>query len=185
MIWLGGTFGVGKTTTAAVLVHDDPGLQLFDPEWVGYLLRHHLPGEGVTDFQQFSSWRRLVPIVADEVARATGKELVVVQSVLVEDYWHELVTGMTDLGHRVDLVVLHAEDDEVRRRIETDEVEPGARDWRLRHLDASRAARAWWEAEATAVVDTTRRTPQEAATAVRAALARRQPDDVREPRTLS
>lgn len=172
MIWLGGTFGAGKTTTSQRLVRDDASLTLFDPEWVGYLLRHHLPPDGITDFQQFPSWRRLVPVVADEIARATGKELVAVQTVLVEDYWHELVAGLTAVGHDVRLVVLHADDDEMRRRIEADEVEAGAREWRLRHLEVFAQARAWLLPEAEVVVDTTGRTPHEVAILVREGLAR-------------
>ena len=39
LVWLGGTFGAGKTTTGRLLVERAPGLRLFDPEWVGFLLR--------------------------------------------------------------------------------------------------------------------------------------------------
>jgi adenylate kinase family enzyme len=43
IIWLNGTFGAGKTTTARELVATTPGARLFDPELVGYLLRAILP----------------------------------------------------------------------------------------------------------------------------------------------
>ena len=170
MIWLGGTFGAGKTTTARLLVDGDSSLQLFDPEQVGSLLSHHLPTEGVTDFQQLPSWRRLVPVVADEIARATGRRLVAVQTVLVEDYWHELVAGLSALGHEVDLVVLVADDGEMRRRIEADWVEAGAREWRLRHLADLEHARGWLLAAARLVVDTTGLAPDQVAGAVREGL---------------
>jgi len=39
IIWLNGTFGVGKTTTARELAATMPDTRLFDPEMVGYLLR--------------------------------------------------------------------------------------------------------------------------------------------------
>ena len=42
MIWINGTFGVGKTTTAEALVEAEPALRLFDPEAVGYMLMHVL-----------------------------------------------------------------------------------------------------------------------------------------------
>jgi adenylylsulfate kinase-like enzyme len=38
IIWMNGTFGVGKTTTAGHLVAKSDRLRLFDPEEVGYLL---------------------------------------------------------------------------------------------------------------------------------------------------
>ena len=38
IIWLNGTFGAGKTTTARQLVQRLANTRLFDPELVGYLL---------------------------------------------------------------------------------------------------------------------------------------------------
>jgi hypothetical protein len=38
IIWLNGTFGVGKTATALVLAETMPNARLFDAETVGYLL---------------------------------------------------------------------------------------------------------------------------------------------------
>ncbi|GAA5156731.1 AAA family ATPase [Nocardioides marinquilinus] len=177
IVWLNGTFGVGKTTTARRLVERDPRLRLFDPEWVGYLLREHLadvPVDGavVTDFQQWPSWRRLVPVVADEVATATGQPLVAVQTVLVEAYWRELRAGLRARDHEVLHVVLTVADDEAVRRIETDEVEAGAVAWRLRHREVWAAARGWMTAAADLVVDTTDRTPDDVAATVAAAVDR-------------
>ncbi|MBS45439.1 MAG: ATP-binding protein [Nocardioides sp.] len=167
MVWLGGTFGAGKTTTGRLLVERAPGLRLFDPEWVGFLLREHLAdriaAEGITDFQQLPSWRRLVPVVAAELADATGQALVAVQSVLVEDYWRELRAGLEADGFEVVHLLLHADDATLRRRIEGDRVEAGARDWRLRHLAAYDAARPWLHATADLVLDTTDLTPDEVA----------------------
>jgi len=54
IIWLNGTFGVGKTTTAAQLVGDLPDARLFDPEYVGYLVAEHLRDHQFTDFQQLA-----------------------------------------------------------------------------------------------------------------------------------
>jgi hypothetical protein len=42
IIWLNGTFGAGKTATAAKLLPLAPGARLFDPETVGYMLRANL-----------------------------------------------------------------------------------------------------------------------------------------------
>jgi hypothetical protein len=48
IVWVNGTFGVGKTTTATQLVSLSPELRLFDPEWVGYLLMNNLSDHQVT-----------------------------------------------------------------------------------------------------------------------------------------
>ena len=42
IVWLNGTFGCGKTTTAAELCPLIPSSRLFDPETVGYMLGRNL-----------------------------------------------------------------------------------------------------------------------------------------------
>lgn len=163
IVWVNGTFGAGKTTTGTLVADADPRLRVFDPEWVGYLLRANLSDLEVTDFQHYPSWRRLVPVVMDEVVAVTGQQLVAIQSVLVEDYWHEILSGLRALGHEVLHVVLEADDTAIRRRIDADEVEARARDWRIRHLDVYARSRAWMVAAADLVLDTTSLTPEQAA----------------------
>ncbi len=154
IIWLNGTFGVGKTTTARHLVQAHPGLRLFDPEPVGYMVAKNLSDHPVADFQHHESWRRLTPLVADELVRATGQDLVAVQTVLHEPYWDELATGLLARGHEVVHVVLEADAAEVRRRIDTDAVEVTARAWRHEHLAAYEGVREWLVRRADLVVDT-------------------------------
>ena len=50
IVWLNGTFGAGKTATAAALVPLIPEARLFDPETVGYMLRANLADHPVPDF---------------------------------------------------------------------------------------------------------------------------------------
>lgn len=82
IIWLNGTFGVGKTTVGKLLTARDSRLRMFDPEWVGYMVANNLIDHRVNDFQQLQPWRTLTPLVADELIRFTGQHLVAVQSVL-------------------------------------------------------------------------------------------------------
>ena len=167
IVWLNGPFGGGKTTTGKLLVAQDERLRLFDPEWVGYLLRELLRGRAVGDFQDYPSWRRLVPIVGGEVARASGDQLVAVQTVLVEDYWVELVRGFVSQGLDVFHVLLTADEAVLRERIETDDVElDGVREWRLRHLPVFLEAQEWMRERADLVVDSTDLTPEEVAAEV-------------------
>ncbi len=159
IVWVNGTFGAGKTTTGTLLSERDQRLRVFDPEWVGYLLANNLADHPVTDFQHYESWRRLVPVVADEVARFTGQSLVAIQAVLDEGYWDELTAGLADLGHEVVHVVVESDPAVMTARIEADEVEKGARQWRLDHLTTYGSARAWMTARADLVVDSTDLTP--------------------------
>jgi hypothetical protein len=155
IVWLNGSFGVGKSTTARELEKLSGRLRQFDPELVGGLLARSLADHEVSDFQQYPSWRRLVPVVADEVARFTGQHLVAAQSVLVEDYWHELRHGLADHGQQVFHVVLDADAGTLHARIDADDDEPARiRPWRHRHVDVYLAARDWLRPAADLVVDT-------------------------------
>lgn len=154
IVWLNGAFGVGKTTTCGHLARGDDRLRTFDPEWVGYMLAHNLSDHAVTDFQQYPSWRRLVPVVADEISRFTGQHLVAAQSVLVEDYWREIAAGLADLGHEVFHVLLDADAENLHARIDADDEEPAhVRPWRHRHVDVFQSARGWLRPAADLVVD--------------------------------
>ena len=175
IVWINGTFGAGKTTTGTLLAARDERLRVFDPEWVGYLLANNLADHPVSDFQHYPSWRRLVPVVADEVARCTDQSLVAIQAVLDEGYWGELTTGLADLGHEVLHVVVESDPRTMTARIEADEVEKGARQWRLDHLAAWSEARGWMTAAADLVVDSTDLTAEQATDRVWALVAERLP----------
>ena len=175
IVWITGAFGSGKTTTGTLVAKRDPRLRLFDPEWVGYLLRDQLSDQDFADFQELESWRRLVPVVADEVIRATGQHLVAIQTVLVEQYWVELMAGLETLGHEVFHVVLEADADVMRKRIELDELDPGAREWRLQHVEHYAAACDWMTGRAELVLDTSALAPEAAAAEVWRAIGPRLP----------
>jgi hypothetical protein len=73
---------------------------------------------------------------------------------------------LNDRGLPVFHVLLDCGEDELRRRIENDEAERQARDWRLDHLATFRAARPWMAESADLVLDTTNRTVDAAAEAI-------------------
>ena len=93
-MWINGSFGVGKSSTAEELVRRRPCSRHFDAEQVGYMLVANLRGVPLRDFQDIPAWRRLVPVVAREVAELTTESLVIVQSMLDRTYGHELSEGL-------------------------------------------------------------------------------------------
>jgi shikimate kinase len=161
MIWINGTFGVGKTTAGTALVDALPALRLFDPEAVGYMLAHSLKDQAFTDFQDLPAWRTLVPAVALEIRQHTGQDLVAVQTVMRQEYWAELTATFRDLGERIFHVVLDADERTLRNRIENDQLELTGRQWRMDHLSRYAAAREWMIADADLVADTSRLAAQE------------------------
>jgi hypothetical protein len=171
IIWLNGTFGAGKTSTATELAGILPAARQFDPEWVGCMLKANLADLDFNDFQQLPSWRTLVPVVMAEVAALTGQHLIAVQTVLVESYWRELLAGLRERGLDVFHVLLHADPAVLEQRIRADQVERDACQWRLDHLSEFAAARPWLEASADVIVDSTQLSAAEVARAVAAAAA--------------
>jgi hypothetical protein len=165
-------FGVGKTSAAQRIVALDDQWRLFDPEWVGYMLRANLAGVEPADFQDIEAWRTLVPVVAKEVASTlSAAKLLLVQTVLVEQYWRELRCGFERQGFEVMHVVLDCDERVLKQRIDDDANDPGAAQWRAEHVDDFISARTWMIDAADLVVDTTERHPHEVADVILGAVS--------------
>jgi AAA domain-containing protein len=163
IVWLNGTHGVGKTTTSALVQRLVPDSRVLDAEKVGETLTDITPGLPDTDnFQHWPPWRTLVVETARHVLDYTGGTLVMPMTVLVEQYWREISTGLAQHAIPVRHFVLHADQDILRGRIEADTV-LGPSAFRLGYLEPyAEAARTWLHDEAE-VVDTTHRTPAQTA----------------------
>lgn len=171
IIWLNGTFGAGKTTTAAELVTLIPDSRLFDPEDVGYMLRSNLADRWPGDFQHWPAWRSLVAATAAELTAYTGQHLIAPQTVLRKQYLQEITTGLHAKGLEVFHVLLDVQEPVLRNRIEAS---GEAVEWRLEHLAEYQAARPWLLDAADLVVDTTALSAAHAAQSVAGALDRAQ-----------
>lgn len=122
IVWLNGTHGAGKTTTAA-------------------LVQQLIPDSRVLEY--------------------TGGTLVMPMTVLVEQYWREISAGLAVHAIPVRHFVIHADQDTLRDRIETDTPIPSP--FRLQYLEPYAAAARTWLHDAAEVVDTTHLTPAQAA----------------------
>jgi hypothetical protein len=162
IVWLNGTHGAGKTTTSALVQQLIPDSRVFDAEKVGETLMDITPGLPTTDnFQHWPPWRPLVVETARRVLDYTGGTLVMPMTVLVEQYWREISTGLARHAIPVRHFVLHADQDTLRGRIER--ATPVPSPFRLEYLEPyAEAARTWLHDQAE-VVDTTRLTPDQAA----------------------
>lgn len=180
IIWLNGPFGAGKTTTVRELLKASPSLVELDTELLGYALRPALTSRHpVGDFQEWPAWRRLVVTALAELARADVGDVVVPQTVVVEEYWDEITGALVDHGIQVAAVTLHVDLAEHLRRIESDMLSrpeddagrvPAAR-WRRERRRDYDSALPWLRAK-TYVLDTTVISPEDVAEAVLAALPR-------------
>ncbi|MFC9389266.1 AAA family ATPase [Streptomyces venezuelae] len=171
IVWLNGTHGAGKTTTSALVQQLIPDSRVFDAEKVGETLMDITPGlPTTTNFQHWPPWRPLVVETARRVLDYTGGTLVMPMTVLVEQYWREISSGLAQHDIPVRHFVLHADQDTLRKRIAGDTVTGPNSPFRLQYVEPyAEAARAWLHAEAE-VVDTTHLTPAEAAQQIAEAL---------------
>ncbi|GAA1690898.1 AAA family ATPase [Glycomyces endophyticus] len=174
IVWLNGTFGSGKTTTARLLQTALPA-RLFDPEQIGYLLRGVIGDLPHHDFKELPPWRGLTVETARQILDHAGGTLVVPQTVLEHDYWTELMDGFA--AHRIPVhaYTLHTDRTAFTHRVDHDTAEPTARQWRHDHRDPYETALRDWLADTTTVVDNTRLTPDQTATRIA--------DDLRNRRT--
>ena len=163
IVWLNGTHGAGKTTTSTFLQKLIPDSRVFDAEKVGETLMDIKPALPATDnFQHWPPWRPLVVETARRILDYTGGTLVMPMTVLVEDYWREMSTGLARHAIPLRHFVLHAAPDTLRGRIAADTV-LGPSAFRFAYLDAyAEAARSWLH-EIAEVVDTTDLTPAQVA----------------------
>ena len=154
IIWLNGTFGAGKTTTARQLAGRLANARPFDPELVGELLMTALDDHEFKDFQDLAPWRELVPVITERIASFTGQHLIAVQTVLREDYWRELTQAFNRTRLSVFHVLLHVNSAVLAERITAD-VDARPRQWRLDHISDYEKSRPWMESAADLVIDTT------------------------------
>jgi len=164
IVWINGTHGSGKTTTAPLVQRLIPGSRVFDAEKVGETLMDISPGLPETDnFQHWPPWRTLVVETARQVLDYTGGTLIIPMTVLVEEYWREIGTGLAGHGIPVRHVVLHADPDTLRERIAGDTILGPDSPFRLKHLEPYALAASTWLPGVAEMIDTTHLTPVEAA----------------------
>ena len=139
-----------------------PDSRVFDAAKVGETLMDITPGLPRTDnFQHWPPWRPLVVETAHRVLDYTGGTLVMPMTVLVEQYWREISTGLAQHAIPARHFVLHADQETLRGRIEREHPIPSP--FRLKYLELyAEAARTWLHGEAE-VVDTTHLSAAQAA----------------------
>lgn len=120
LIWINGAFGAGKTHTAFELHRRLPNSHVADPELLGFAIHRMLPAAARDDFQDRPQWRSaVVATLADAVAAQNGGPVLVPMTVVDEDYFDELVDGLTAAGVHVAHFALQASPDTLEKRLRT------------------------------------------------------------------
>jgi hypothetical protein len=140
VIWINGAFGAGKTKVARRLVAMRPGMWLFDPERIGFMLRSLWPDGGPADFQDLPSWRALTVATLAEAAAATSRTPVVPMTLVNPVYFREIMDGLEARGMDVRHFSLIASPATLRRRIGWRLDRPSSRRWALSRVEPCAAA---------------------------------------------
>ena len=149
IIWINGAFGAGKTTLSEELQRRLPDAMLYDPEYVGYILRRWVPAAESGDFQDIPAWRKLAAEFAVTLRAEYQRTLVVPMTVVNTAYREEIFGQIGKAGERILHVFLDIPADELRRRIDAQvlieddaERDASARAFRHRNVERCVAARA-------------------------------------------
>lgn len=181
VVWINGTFGAGKTTTARELIELIPNSTLFDPEVIGGEIPHLLPAKRlaeVGDYQDLPIWRRLVIDTAAAMLAELGGTLVVPMTLLRQEYRDEIFGGLAARRIPVHHVLLAPDETILRERIANREVPPDLpdgemriRQWSYDHIEPYQAALASWLATDAHPIDNGALTPHQTAARIAEAVA--------------
>ena len=138
IVWINGAFGSGKTTTADLVAKRLDGAKLFDPEYVGYMLMPFVQS-ATGDFQDLRLWRHLVVETMSGLALEFPHPWVAPMSLINTAYRVEILGGIRDRGVEVREFVLALPEEQLRARIDADQVEATARQWRHAHISQALA----------------------------------------------
>ena len=123
IIMINGAFGVGKTSVATELLSLMDDSMLFDPEEVGFMLRHmiaedqKLPDERTDNFQDLTMWRSLTVSVAEQLRQTYNKNLIVPMTIYNKDYFQTIFSGFKSIDKHTYHYCLTATEETIHRRL--------------------------------------------------------------------
>jgi hypothetical protein len=117
IVWINGAFGSGKTTVVEALRLQRPDAVVFDPEYIGYVLREFLPVP-TGDFQDLAAWREIVSASVTSINRHHADLLLVPMTLVHDDYRRETFDAIRTADAQLLEVFLDVPRDELRRRID-------------------------------------------------------------------
>ncbi|NQV89164.1 MAG: AAA family ATPase [Parcubacteria group bacterium] len=119
IIFINGSFGSGKTTTAELLEKQIPNSMIFDPEEVGFFLRNVL-GEidpQPDDFQHYKLWRSLTVEMAKRLLDEYDKVLIMPMTIWRKEYFDEVITGLRAIDQKTYHFCLIASPSTIQKRL--------------------------------------------------------------------
>lgn len=118
IIWINGTFGSGKTTTAYELHKRLPRSIVYDPERFGYVLMANIPKEILKDdFQDYPLWREANYSLLKQISREYKGVIIVPMTLTNEVYFDEIVGKLRKEGVEINHFTLSASKETIGKRL--------------------------------------------------------------------
>jgi hypothetical protein len=132
VIFINGSFGIGKTVVSQLLVQQLRHSVLFDPEPIGVaLLRLMRTWRRVDDFQDLNVWREISTHFIGFICRFR-RSVVVPMAFSNEAYLRQFVTYVRERGNETFHFCLTAPLAIVQERLRSREIGNGPTEWQLR-----------------------------------------------------
>ena len=127
IIWINGSFGVGKTTTAKLLQDKLEKAYIYDPEQVGYFLWDNFPS-GLArqgDFQDIEIWRSINVQVIKHLHTTYDGDIIIPMALVNRQYYDEIIGRLEQDGITVRHFILTAPKEKIIARLRGRGDEPG------------------------------------------------------------
>ena len=130
IIWINGSFGVGKTTIAENLKERITNSIVYDPEKVGTFLYKTLP-EKKDDFQDYELWRTINYEMLKELDKQ-NEVIIVPMTITNLQYYNEIIGKLQKDGIKVIHFILIAEKENIFSRLNA---RGNSTEWAYRQVD--------------------------------------------------
>jgi len=141
IVMINGSFGVGKTTIAKLLRRFLPGSAIYDPEWLGFVLKRlpkwiNLNGSGSDDYQDIVLWRRSAVAGVRLFRFCASGPVIVPMAFSRRDYFDEVIMGIEPLDSELRVFCLKAGLTTIKKRLveRGTEVEGPGTEWIARRI---------------------------------------------------
>ncbi|WP_099156685.1 AAA family ATPase [Virgibacillus ndiopensis] len=118
IIWINGTFGSGKTTTAYELHKRLKNSFVYDPERFGYVLMKNVPRAiSKDDFQDYPLWREENFKLLKQISEGYAGIIIVPMTITSEVYFDEIIGRLRETGSLVKHFTLSTSMQTIQKRL--------------------------------------------------------------------
>ena len=130
VIWINGSFGVGKTSTAEALKNKFEKSIIYDPEEIGGFLSNMFNHEKY-DFQDYELWRILNSDILKYMC-SIYEVVIVPMTITNKNYYDEIINQLKISGVEINHFILYASKEEIINRLDSRE---DSTEWAYNQVD--------------------------------------------------